>query len=135
MLFFGADINHTSATSTPQVYSEEQILKNEIVRLSDKYGVSKELATKIIRCESKNKPFAKGHNRGKDGIVWSTDHSYWQLNDYYWKEKMMVEFGWDITIPPENLEAGFWLLSTEGTQPWKASENCWKYGTSNGYNY
>lgn len=33
--------------------------------------------------------------------------------------------GWDIDDPNDNLEAGFWILSNYGTQPWSASKACW----------
>ena len=88
-----------------------------------KYGVSASLSKRIISCESGFKPEAENKNY-KGGEYWSSDFGYWQLNDYYWEEKMS-EMGWDIKNPIDNLEAGFWLRSRYGVAPWQASRHCW----------
>jgi hypothetical protein len=133
-LYFGVSIPSQAlaleATATPAMV---ETLEEGVSRLSAKYGVSKELAAKIIWCESKNRPQALGYNKTESGEVWSTDYSYWQINDYYWEQELLEKHNWDIKNPTDNLEAGFFILSTAGTTPWKASENCWKYGTSEGY--
>lgn len=98
-------------------------LDDAISFYSNKYGVSEELARNIMWCESRISPDAVNHNRREDGTVWSSDWGYWQFNDYYW-EKRLKELGWDMYIPEQNLEAGFYVLSVEGRKPWVASNNC-----------
>ena len=79
---------------------------------------------RIIWCESRNNPNAINHNK-KNGEVWSTDHSYWQINDYYHKDQAL-SMGLDITNPKDNMEYGLWLYETEGNRHWQASRWCWK---------
>ena len=82
-------------------------------------GLEESLILKIIKCESGGKPYAKGYN--KNGTV---DYSYWQINNYWW-EKELARKGWDIKVPEQNLEAGFYLISTYGVKLWSASAHCW----------
>jgi hypothetical protein len=114
--------------STAVIHQEMQtIQKSQQERLNvfaEKYGVNVMLAKNIIFCESKFHQNAINENKTKEGEVWSRDWGYWQINDYYWKEDLK-EKGWDITVPEQNLEAGFYLLKTYGTKLWKASQHCW----------
>ena len=83
-----------------------------------------EEAQKIIWCESRNIAEAVGENLDKDGEVWSRDHSFWQINDYYHAAKAL-DMGLDITDPSANLKYGHWLYQTEGSKHWSASRKCW----------
>lgn len=112
--------NETQATTTvteikaPTVYEK-------IHTLSKKYGVPEQVAIDIMRCESKLNPMAVNHQ-----AVVGKDIGYWQLNSYYWEEEML-RLGWDIYNPDDNLEAGFWLYSKQGAQPWSWSAHCHKH--------
>ena len=81
-------------------------------------------AQKIIWCESSNIPEAVGENLDKDGEVWSRDHSFWQINDYYHTTKA-ESMGLDIQDPSDNLTYGYWLYQAEGSKHWLASKECW----------
>lgn len=94
-------------------------LDDKIVYLARQYVVNEELAREIINCESAGKSDAVNVNTNG-----SRDYSYWQINDYYWKAPL-AKRGWDITIPDQNLEAGFWILSNYGSSPWVWSAHCW----------
>jgi len=89
-----------------------------------KYNVSLSVARRIIWCESKFKPQAVRLNKTEAGEVWSKDIGLWQINNY-WNEKDLNKLGWDIYDPGQNLEAGFYLMSMRGTQPWLWSKYCW----------
>jgi soluble lytic murein transglycosylase-like protein len=112
------------ATSTAPVVKKEETVKTETLAekinlLSVKYGVDENLAKRIIYCESGNKPQAKRYNTND-----TIDYSYWQINNYWW-EKELAKKGWDIKIPEQNLEAGFYLLSNYGSKLWNWSKHCW----------
>jgi len=94
-------------------------LQSEIDRLSIKYSVDSSLASRIIKCESSNKPNAIGTL-----AVVGKDVGYWQLNTYF-HEESAIKMGLDIYTPEDNLEYGFWLLSTQGSRHWNASRACW----------
>lgn len=91
-----------------------------ITLLSYEYMVDEQLARRIIMCESSFNPDARNYN-AKVGV----DIGYFQINSHYWEAKML-EMGWDIYNPYDNLRAGFWLLSKQGTQPWFWSKHCWE---------
>ena len=97
----------------------DDFLQSEVMRLSNKYGVSQPLVEAIIFCESGERP----HVVGTDAVV-GKDIGYWQINTYFHTETSQ-RMGLDIYDPADNLEYGFWLLSEQGTQPWSASEYCW----------
>lgn len=108
------------AVVKPAVWTFE----NMVPYLAKKHGQSEELAREIIRCESKNHANAKNDNYDKQGNYWSSDHGYWQINDYYNRATAKAR-GYDIDIWQENLEYGFIMLKEQGTQPWKSSAYCW----------
>ena len=118
-------------TGTPNIVAEGTIPKieknfdSEIHRLAVKYKQNEPLARKIIECEGIAYK-AKGNNKnvGKNGVVWSTDIGWWQINDYYHKESA-YKLGFDINNEWDNLEYGFIVLSEQGTKPWLASKYCW----------
>lgn len=95
------------------------VLREEISIRSKTLGLDLDLVNKIIQCESAFKPYAINYN--KNGTI---DYGYWQINNYWWEE-YLLEKGWNIKLPEENLEAGFYLLDTYGTKLWYPSEFCW----------
>lgn len=97
-------------------------LDSQIAVYAIEYSVNESLARRIMSCESGLKSSALNVNY-RDGIAWSKDHGYWQINDFHW-ETYMNERGWDIYNPDHNLEAGFWMLQTYGKEPWSASAKC-----------
>lgn len=103
----------------PTIKSPEESFEEQVERLAKEYQVDKTLALSIMRCESNLRPEAINVNKNK-----TIDYSYWQINNYYW-EDYMLERGWDIKNPNDNLEAGFYLLSVSGTAPWIWSKPCW----------
>ncbi len=92
--------------------------------LAKKYGQDEKLARAIIKCESGTKPDSINRNYTKGGTVWSSDHGYFQINDY-WNKKTAIQRGFDIHLWEENLEYGFILLKERGTNPWLPSKRCW----------
>lgn len=103
---------------------EQKDLVHKIAVLADEYHQDPELALKIIRCEGWNH-LATGDNKNlKDGIHWSTDIGWWQINDYYHRNRAL-KLGFDISDPDQNLKYGMLLLKEEGTKPWLASAKCW----------
>lgn len=93
---------------------------DELITLySNKYGVDEKLARCIIQAESSFKPDAT-NTKAKRGI----DKGFWQINSFYWEEGMSKQ-NFDINIPNENLEAGFYLLHTHGTKLWNWSKTSW----------
>lgn len=102
----------------------EVTFENLVPLLAEKYGVSEPLAMAIIKCES-NYVADAYHLNYRDGVHWSTDWGYWQINDYY-NATMAKEQGYDVINNWEdNLEYGFIMLKERGTQPWLASKPCW----------
>ncbi len=112
-------------TSSLEITIEEpRTLESEIKKLSEKYQADANLVTRIIQCESKSNPNARGYNRTKEGIVWSTDYGPLQINNFYHQKKMQ-EMGLNIEAWGDSLEYGIALLAKEGTRHWKASQYCW----------
>ena len=103
------------------VLAEDKVinLDTEITRLAKQYSVSEKKSRRIIMCESGGKPNAYMINS-----INSIDFGYWQISNKYWEDEMAEE-GFDITVPSENLEAGFFLLSKYGDKLWYLSKRCW----------
>lgn len=92
---------------------------NRISILSGVYGVDENVARAIIMCESQFDPRINTTlNKDK---TW--DYGFWQLNSIHIKE--YAEIGFRIYDTDENLEAGFYMLSKDGTGPWYSSKSCW----------
>lgn len=120
-------IPQTEPQTPPEAQNGPYSDVNPLTRLSElseKYGVSQAISERIIQCESGGVAEAKNINY-IDGIPWSEDVGYWQINNYFHEESLAL-LGWDIYNPEDNLEAGFFLLSTQGLQPWDASSFCWR---------
>lgn len=98
----------------------------EVHRLALKYGQNETLAREIIKCEGLTYK-TKGNNKNynKQGVWWSSDIGWWQINDYYHKDTAL-KMGFDINNEWDNLEYGFILLEEQGTAPWDASKYCWE---------
>lgn len=131
-----------TAGSTPQMIGPvatttipivEKTYDSEVTRLAIKYGQNESLARKIISCESslygsaENKNYRPEFDPKTDittMVHWSSDWGYFQVNDY-WHEQTAKKMGLDIFNWEDNLEYGFYLLSTDGTRHWAASRHCW----------
>ena len=78
-------------------------------------------ALKIIYCESKGKPNAKGKN--KDGTY---DVGIWQFNDNTWAwltPKLKIEKSrYD---PETSTSIASWLVYNDGWHHWNSSKHCW----------
>lgn len=99
--------------------------ESEINRLALKYNKSPLIAKAVIKCEGlAYKEKGNHRNLDKNGMLWSTDIGWWQINDYYHKIPAM-KLGLDINNEWDNLEYGFILWSQQGLAPWSASKNCW----------
>lgn len=120
----------TVQVSLPIVHQTHKTLESEVHRLSIKYKVNERSAIAIIKAESvQYGGKAINENKNKKGEVWSRDWSFWQINDFYFKEELLKK-GWDITKEKDNLEAGFYLLKTYGTSLWSASQKNWSKALS-----
>ena len=120
---YSADSTDIAIPTPIEVDVSEFDFNSLVSHYSMKYGVSETVALSLMNCESEFDPNAENPNFDEEGVHWSTDYGYWQLNDYH-QEETMANMGWDIRNPQDNLEAGFWLLSTAGTTPWGASNPC-----------
>lgn len=131
--FTAVKLTNTLLKDGPVQVEKEMSVDEYVHFLAKLYKVNEVLARSIIGCESQWKADAVHENwRYKivDGFkirdyVWSRDRSYFQLNDYYQAAPMAAR-GWDILDWRDNLQAGFYLLKTQGTQPWLASVGCWR---------
>jgi soluble lytic murein transglycosylase-like protein len=103
----------------PIVESEPMTVESSITFYAEEYGVDEQLARDIIYCESRFLEDARNY----DAVV-GEDVGLFQLNSYYW-QYVMAEKGWDIYNTKDNIEAGMWLLSVEGSTPWNWSKFCW----------
>lgn len=99
-------------------------LDSEIDRLAIKYNVSSSTVRAVAKCESQMYGNAVNHNRDSNGVIWSTDKGYLQINDYYHQEPMR-KLGLDIDNEWDSLEYGFMLMANQGLKPWSASRHCW----------
>ena len=84
-----------------------------------------ELAIAVIHCEGARYKKVGNNKNYRDGVHWSTDIGWFQINDYYHDAHARV-LKLDIHNDRHNIIYGVWLMSKEGTTPWKASEKCWK---------
>lgn len=124
-LLVDAEVEHYIAP--PQI-AKKTIVKtfdSEVHRLALKYKQNETLARDIIRCEGLMYQ-TKGNNKNydKNGLWWSTDLGWWQINDFYHLASAK-KLGFNINNEWDNLEYGFILLSQKGTAPWSASAYCW----------
>lgn len=132
-LIFSGAFSATTEAKEPVVTKFTQVdINNAIDTLAPKYGLSAALVKKISLCEDTGNPYSTHANK-HGTTTWSTDIGPLQINDYY-NESAMEKQGLDISKPLDNLQFGLQMMSKQGTNPWKASEKCWKYGnTKAGY--
>jgi len=100
-------------------------MQEEVYRLADEYEVNPELAIAIISCEGARYKTLGNNQNHKNGVWWSEDIGYFQVNDYF-HLKTATKMGLDIYDDTDNLEYGIWLLKTQGVRHWKASAKCWQ---------
>ena len=122
-------VSVSSSTPSDLVYDKPTVpivrtLDSEIDRISEKYEKEESVVRAVIGCESQLYGDAINHNLDKNGKIWSTDHSWLQINDYY-HTKPMKDLGLDIENKWDALEYGFVLMKKEGLKPWKSSKACW----------
>jgi len=84
---------------------------------------------KIAKCESGGKQFYQDgtlvtNKNYRDGVHWSTDYGYFQINDYYHLERA-EELGLDIMTEQGNKDYALLLFDADGTSHWQASKGCW----------
>lgn len=117
-----------TSTSVVELYTPDK----HITTMAEKYGQSEWLAREIMRCEGiayalrNDIPWGEvtNVNYTVDGYAWSVDIGPWQINDYY-HQATMQSMQLNINDVYDNIEYGFYLMSTQGTQPWSASQYCW----------
>lgn len=117
-----------TSTSAVELYNPDK----HITAMAEKYGQSEWLAREIMRCEGiayalrNDIPWGEvtNVNYNASGTPWSVDIGPWQINDYYHQATMM-EMEMNIHDVYDNIEYGFMLLASQGTQPWSASQYCW----------
>ena len=118
-------LDHKPTIAQVATSTKQEILSEEIEGLARTYRVNATVAKAIISCESQNDPNATRKNYNKEGKLWSEDHGYFQINDYY-QQATMEKMGLDILNPLDNLKYGMYLLKTQGTTPWNWSKKCWQ---------
>lgn len=120
------DLTIVEATTTQPIHTPEPRPLSEytpqelVVYYADLYGTDAELAREIIRCES-------GWNRTADNPN-STAYSYFQFLDrtWYWTlERMGLPIDTPKDHPIISIQAGVWLLATDGSRHWNESKHCW----------
>ena len=97
-------------------------IPDRITFYAKKYGVDEGLSRTIIKCEGgMNDLHIKNPKSGAEGP--------WQFILSTWKSTM-VHMGYPAETSTYEgdliLEAGFYLLSKDGTRHWLESEFCWK---------
>lgn len=103
------------ATAPPE---DRDAVTEHIVRTAaEEFGVDPDLMVSIQRCEG-SVPWARNRS-GASGLM--------QHLERYWPDRAAAVGApdapwWD---PVTNARAGAWMLSTQGTRPWRASASCW----------
>jgi len=98
-----------------ETFTTDELISNYAI----KYNVDEVLARNIIYCESRFLEDARNYK-----AVVGVDVGLFQFNTHYW-QTYMAERGLDIYDTEDNIEAGMWLLSVEGSAPWIWSRPCW----------
>lgn len=92
----------------------------DIVRAAAaEFGVDPDLLVAIAECESGMDPLAQNPSSDASGLL--------QHRLRFWPARAAAVGvpGGDVFDAETNARAGAWLLSTEGTAPWRSSERCW----------
>ncbi len=92
----------------------------ELSLLAYKYKVNESLIYDIAACES-------GWNINAINVNTNgtKDYGLLQINDTHKLDAK--NRGFDITKYPDNLEYGIILFKENGTNPWRASKQCWSH--------
>lgn len=93
-----------------------------IEHYAKEYQVSAEIASKIAWCESGLKQEYGG--QPLRGRINPKDVGVFQINEVYHLETAR-KLGFDIYLAEGNVQYAMWLMSREGTRPWRLSEKCW----------
>jgi len=119
VLFFFPRV--AAQASTP-LFEEapEAPIPQMIVQYALSYGVKPSLALAIAKCESQLVATARNKTSTAKGI--------YQFIDGSWKGYSAIKWGEnrDVFSAKNNIELGVWVLSTEGTDPWVSSRDCWE---------
>lgn len=102
-------------------YGAVEVIKEVKVPVRVDSGIMK----KIAKCESGDKHFTpKGDvvkNVNRDG---TNDWGRYQINDVHLPTAKKL--GLDIKKEKDNEAFAYYLLDTQGTDPWYSSKSCWK---------
>ncbi len=86
---------------------------------------------RIAGCESLGNPKSKGIHFDKNGQVLvrgntnrTVDVGRYQINSVWFKKA--TDLGLDVFKEEDNKKMAYWIYHTQGTEPWYASEKCWK---------
>lgn len=111
----------------PERYEEEPVElfdadspTSTLLYFTDLYGVNYALAHRIIQCESRWYADAVNPTSGASGY-WQFLHSTWGRTMF----RMKLSPDSDILDPVLNIQAGAWLLATDGVTHWLESKPCW----------
>jgi hypothetical protein len=99
-----------------------------VEKFAKQYGASVALAKEIIRCESgrKGEPIVESQRFAKN--PYSTASGYFQFINSTWTSTMK-RMGLPLDTPKDHptisIQAGVWLLATDGITHWTESQHCW----------
>ena len=80
---------------------------------------------RIAKCESGNKHYENGQVLVRGNKNKSVDVGRYQINVSVWGKKA-GDLGYDIFTEKGNTDFAYWLYKNYGTEPWYASEKCWR---------
>jgi soluble lytic murein transglycosylase-like protein len=100
--------------------TRQALIDHVVHEAADEYGVDESLMDKIIDCESGGDPLAYNRSSGAAGLG--------QHLRRYWPGRAAAVGSPDAPWfdPVTNARVTAWMLSTQGTAPWKASKACWR---------
>lgn len=87
--------------------------------------VSVPVMDRIARCESTNTHFDKnGQVLVRGNTNRTVDVGRYQINSVWFKKA--TELGLDVFKEEDNKKMAYWIYHNHGTEPWYASEKCWR---------
>lgn len=104
-----------------KILTPEEMIKREV----GKTKLDAALVVAIARCESGLTQMDPKTGEVLHGIVNKKDIGLFQINTY-WHQKEAERLKMNIFDIEGNIKYAVHLLESEGTVPWKASENCWR---------
>ena len=124
----------TSSTSPAYIQTETysverptsasgQMIYDQIIVSSAKYGIHADTALRIARCESNFRQYNSDGEvlRGKQN---SADAGVFQINEKYHLDRSQ-DLDLDIHQTQGNIEYAMWLMKKEGNRHWNWSKPCW----------